>query len=65
MTGMLANVIVIALLVLIVGSAVLYIRKEKKKRVFIVLDVHLQDPVPAHVCPIRKSMQKNDHAVKV
>lgn len=33
MTGMLANVIVIALLVLIVGSAVLYIRKEKKRGV--------------------------------
>ncbi|RHP80809.1 FeoB-associated Cys-rich membrane protein [Roseburia sp. AM59-24XD] len=30
---MLANVIVIALLVLIVGSAVLYIRKEKKRGV--------------------------------
>lgn len=63
MTGMLANVIVIALLVLIVGSAVLYIRKEKKRGVHC-MDVHLQDPVPAHVCPIRKAYQKNDHTVK-
>ena len=62
MTGMLANVIVIALLVLIVGSAVLYIRKEKKRGVHC---IGCPDPVPAHVCPIRKSMQKNDHAVKV
>lgn len=33
MTGILANIIIIVLLVLIVGSAVLYIRKEKKKGV--------------------------------
>ena len=55
MSGMLANIILIVLLVAIVGCAVWYFTK-RRKEAYIVLDARQQDPVHAHVCQAKRNL---------